>query len=325
MNNIQKKTNEQFLIELGEKHPTLTALDEYVNSRTKIHLRCNVCGYILFVQPLSLYMGHGCANCGGTRKKTHEEFVEELAIKAPHIEVLGTYKGCHTPIEVKCKKCGRISKITPGSLLKHGGCSRCSGIERKTKERFIEEMKIINPYIEIVGDYINNYTPIEYYCKICETTSFAKPHTLLKTGGCNHLKWSRGEEKIAKWLSNNNIEYIKEYSYQDCKDIMPLPFDFYIPKNNILIEYDGEQHYKSVKMWGGDNAFEKRKLHDSIKTKYCLDNKIKLLRIPYWDFDNIDEILNSELKKNNKLIVNSNLLVLSPLRRIILLSLLRVQ
>lgn len=78
---------------------------------------------------------------------------------------------------------------------------------------------------------------------------------------------------------------------------MPLPFDFYIPKNNILIEYDGEQHYKSVKMWGGDNAFEKRKLHDSIKTKYCLDNKIKLLRIPYWDFDNIDEILNSELKK----------------------------
>lgn len=293
---MKRKTNEQFLKELAEKHPTLEALEEYKNGRTKIQIKCNVCGYIWGVRPSSLYMGNGCANCGGTRKKTHEEFLQEVAEKAPKIEVLGRYTGSHNLIEVRCKKCGRISKVSSLSLLRRGGCSRCNGTEKKTHEGFVKEMKQINPNIKIIGTYQNSHTPIEYYCNICKTTSYAQPHTLLKTGGCNHSKWSRGEDRIAKWLDDNNIEYLKEYTFSDCRDVLSLPFDFYIPKSNILIEYDGQQHYKVIDYFGGESAFKKVQLHDFIKTKYCLDNNIKLIRIPYWEFNNIKNILSSELK-----------------------------
>lgn len=298
VNGIRRKTNEQFLKELSEKHPTLTALEEYVNGRTKIHLLCNICGEVMYVQPLSLYMGHGCSNCWGNRKKTQDEFVREMAEKAPNLEVLGKYDGSGKPVEVRCKVCGRIASATPTSLLKHGGCPRCNGTERKEHEVFISEIKKKHPNIEILEKYKNNRTPIKYRCKICDKISYSTPHTLLTSGiRCNHTSGSNGENRIAKYFTDNNITFIKEYSYPDCKDIMPLPFDFYIPKYNILIEYDGQQHYKSVAFFGGKKAFEKRKLHDSIKTNYCLDNDIKLIRIPYWDFNNIEKILSSELRK----------------------------
>lgn len=298
MRNIRRrKTNEQFLKELSEKHPTLEALEEYVTNRQKIHLRCKVCGYILYVQPLSLYSGHGCGNCGGTRKKTHEEFVKIMEEKRPDIEILGEYTGNHDPIKVRCKNCDRIYELTPIALLNRNQCARCYGTERKTHEDFVSEMKNINPDLRIIGTYYNNRSLIEYYCEKCKETHFAQAHSLLTYGGCNHNPKSRGEQKISDWLAQNNISFIKEYSFSDCRDQNALPFDFYLPEHNILIEFDGAQHYKPVDYFGGQDAFEKVQLHDSIKTKYCLDNNIKLIRIPYWDYCNIDIILNSELNK----------------------------
>lgn len=76
-------------------------------------------------------------------------------------------------------------------------------------------------------------------------------------------------------------------------DIRPLPFDFYLPEYNICIEYDGEQHNRSVKHFGGDKAFYTRIKHDNIKNEYCKNNGISLLRIPY--FKNIEEELNNFL------------------------------
>lgn len=95
------------------------------------------------------------------------------------------------------------------------------------------------------------------------------------------------------WLNNNGIHFIREYKIEECKNVRPLPFDFYLPDTNILIEYDGIQHYDK------DNRFysEQLEINDNIKTNYCIDNKIKLIRIPYWDFDNIINILESEIKQ----------------------------
>lgn len=73
-----------------------------------------------------------------------------------------------------------------------------------------------------------------------------------------------------------------------------MPFDFYLPDYNTCIEYDGELHYKAVDYFGGDDALSNTKCRDEIKTQYCKENNIKLIRIPYWEFDNIEEILNRE-------------------------------
>ena len=74
-----------------------------------------------------------------------------------------------------------------------------------------------------------------------------------------------------------------------------LPFDFYLPKYNICIEYDGQQHYKIDCFNNTLLDLMNLRYRDDIKTNYCQQNNIKLIRIPYWDFDNIESILIKEL------------------------------
>lgn len=71
-----------------------------------------------------------------------------------------------------------------------------------------------------------------------------------------------------------------------------LPFDFYIPDYNTLIEFDGEQHFKPIKYFGGLSAFKVRKRRDDIKTEYAKTHNMMLIRIPYYEFNNISDILN---------------------------------
>lgn len=103
--------------------------------------------------------------------------------------------------------------------------------------------------------------------------------------------YSAGERKIKKILDENNIEYKREYSFHDCinpKTNKRLRFDFYLIQDNILIEFDGEQHYKSTGGWNSKEAFKERAIRDAIKNKYTIDNSITLIRIPYWDLDKLD-------------------------------------
>ena len=101
---------------------------------------------------------------------------------------------------------------------------------------------------------------------------------------------------MAKYLDSRNIKYESQYKFNDCKSKTKLPFDFYIPSKNIVIEYDGRQHFEPIDYFGGFNSFVEGKIRDTIKTIYCKENNIKLIRIAYWDFDNIEEILEKELE-----------------------------
>ena len=88
-----------------------------------------------------------------------------------------------------------------------------------------------------------------------------------------------------------------QYKFDDCRSKDKLPFDFYVLSKNIAIEYDGRQHYEIIEWFGGFDSFIEGKIRDTIKTIYCKENNIKLIRIPYWDFDNIEEILDRELEE----------------------------
>ena len=121
---------------------------------------------------------------------------------------------------------------------------------------------------------------------------------LISGNGCPYCKNSKGEMKIINYSKHHNVDYIFQKRFEDCRDIRPLPFDFYIPSYNICIEYDGEQHFMPVRFKGVSEEdsilrFETQKQRDLIKNKYCQDNKIILYRISYKDFDKIEEILNN--------------------------------
>ena len=99
------------------------------------------------------------------------------------------------------------------------------------------------------------------------------------------------------------LKYERQKRFDDCKDINTLPFDFYLNDYNVAIEYDGEQHYMPVN-WNGkmsdeelNRAFELVQFHDKIKTEYCEEQNIQLIRIPYWEKNNIECFLFDNLVK----------------------------
>jgi hypothetical protein len=96
-----------------------------------------------------------------------------------------------------------------------------------------------------------------------------------------------------------NIPYIEQKTFDLCRNPKTntlLRFDFYIPHLNLCIEYDGELHYRSSSIFGGDETLSRIKKNDMIKTNWCLENNIKLIRIPYKKKNKIFKILSLELK-----------------------------
>ena len=176
---------------------------------------------------------------------------------------------------------------------------------RNINKKFVseyEELKEEWDYDKNVGIDINRIThgsmkKVWWKCKKCNNEWKSSINSRAKGCGCPKCKSSWGEKKIDKILSKNNILFETEKTYDDCRDINKLKFDFYLPDYNILIEYDGRQHYANGGYWKvGDDDLEKIQKRDKIKNKYCQDNNIKLIRIPYWDYSNIEEILIRELK-----------------------------
>ena len=115
----------------------------------------------------------------------------------------------------------------------------------------------------------------------------------LQGKGCPVCNESFGERFISLYLERNGFEYEKQKTFDDCIFEDKLKFDFYLPEVNLLIEFDGIQHFEPVDFFGGKREFKKQIKRDEIKNNYCLDNNIHLLRIKY-DSD-IENILNEVL------------------------------
>jgi very-short-patch-repair endonuclease len=115
-----------------------------------------------------------------------------------------------------------------------------------------------------------------------DVNSLISGHT--QSCGCFHK--SLREQYVESILLENNFAYVSQYTFKDCKNVFCLPFDFYLPEYNCCIEYDGEQHFRPVDFFGGEEGFRKRKINDAIKTQYCVDHGIQLIRIPYTTTEN---------------------------------------
>ena len=101
-------------------------------------------------------------------------------------------------------------------------------------------------------------------------------------------KMSKNEEKIVKILLQEKVSFIREKTFQDLKN-GKFRFDFYLPKENIIIEIDGEQHFKQIKKFQKTRQdFLKQQERDRRKNSYCLANNIPLYRVPYWEIENIN-------------------------------------
>ena len=257
---------------------------------------------ILKITYANFKKGRGCIYCSKRARRTDEEYLNDLKNVNKNIQPLEKYVNLKIPILHKCKICNYEWKAKPTNLLHlKEGCPKCSKHRKSlTHNEFLEELEKVNPYIKILDTYVNSVEKVTAKCLKCGNIWKVKPNNLQNGRGCPYCKNSKGEMKVAEILNKNNIKHKKEFIFKDCKCINYLPFDIYLTDYNICIEYDGIQHYEPI-TFGGismEEAIENLKYtqkKDKIKTEYCKNNNIKLLRIPYWDFNKIEERIMSFL------------------------------
>ena len=249
-----------------------------------------------------------CRYCSG-RGKTTDEYKAEVAELHPDIEILGEYYGYDKRIKCRCLVCGtewetRAGQLTSAQRLR--GCPTCGKIiacnkRRYSLEYFKEMMAVTNPHIEVVGEYNNSHSFIQCRCRIHNVEFYSYPCNLLNhMSNCPMCGGGIGvnERRVGRVLEELKIDYIAQYTFPDCKRHRALQFDYFLPKYNILIEYDGEQHFHPVKIFGGEAKFMDQKERDDIKNQYCRENNIPLIRVPYTVKTRLKSYLISQLKQH---------------------------
>ena len=280
---------------------------EYVDNTHVMNFKCE-CGkiYKSYWNEFKTRKRYYCHECTIKYKVHRHDWSDVVSeFKKYGLEICSgqIYKNEKTPLECITKEGYRIFK----SYL-----SLIHGYERTTfsyimnRENYVYNVNnyfLINNInlkcLEVVN-YLKNRHGICTINVQCSCGEIYKTNIAeIKSGrtacvNCSNTK-SRGERKTAEILKELGIKFKAEYKFNDCRADKPLPFDFYLPDYNICIEYNGEQHYKPVKYFGGDKIFKIRLQYDKIKKEYCKKNNIKLIIIPYTEFKNIKNILINEI------------------------------
>lgn len=304
------KTNEKFKQEVfdlvGDEY---IFLEEYKGCTTKILVKHNKkeCNFYEYpVSPNSFLNGSRCPKCSKQYRKNTDDFKKEIYNKfGDEYKLHGEYKNANTKILIE-HKCGYKWNIYPNNVFKLKTCPECKKkvLSNKFQMSYDEVKKFVenvDGYILLSKEYTNNRDYLLIQCPSHHIFKM-KFNNFQQGQRCPECQESKGEKAISHYLYRNDIIFEPQYRIKECRDKLPLPFDFAIFKDkektklNLLIEYDGEQHFRPLRRLNKEKGSEQLKktcLHDLIKTKYCEDNDIKLIRIPYWEFKNIEKIVSS--------------------------------
>lgn len=202
----------------------------------------------------------------------------------------------------ECLKCNRGKTILArAASLKNGNTKSCGCLNDDSHRKNLEN-QIFGNFKIINLNYEKTYSEKRLstgscwnaQCLNCKKIKILKTRELLqgKIPFCDCEKiYSRGEQKIEKYLSILSFTFEKQKTFSELKsnDNVLLRFDFYLLDLNTIIEYQGKQHYEPIDYFGGEESFKKQLENDNLKRRYCKENNIKLIEIPYWDYDIINE------------------------------------
>lgn len=297
--NIKNRFTYEEVLEFVNKNSKSKLLStEYDNANEKLKFKC-LCGNEFYTsfKHFKYSNQRQCKICGykngaKSQSTSHEEFIRIVKEKlGSEYEVLSIYKNNTSNVRMLHKKCGREYEQRGGKIKQGQRCPYCYA----SKKRSVKDVEA--EIMSICGDSLKlyKYNGSESILLECSCGNiFERTITQIrrrKGAFCPKCKCSYGIRVIEKFLADNNILYKREFKFDECKYKNKLPFDFYLPDYNMCIEYDGEQHFRPLKHWGGEDKFQLLKIRDSIKDDFCKKNNIKLLRISYKDNDCIEDIL----------------------------------
>ena len=281
-------------------------LVKYVNSKKKVKIICPIHGE--FLQQLGNHSrGFGCKMCGHKfRSENHPKKLGlEVFIKRCNdvwgglydFSKIKNYVNNSSKVDVICNKHGEFVS-TPRQLLEGSGCYKC-GLERISDSQridypeFIEELRTVwGEKYHVKPEHYESYQSFQVYCKKHDYYWNTNGSNFLKGHGCRHCGFSvsKGENKILTYLKKNKVDFLEQYSFIDMTSKRKLRCDFYLPKLNLVVEYNGRQHYFPVEFFGGKKGLEETQKRDKIKFDYCKKNKINFEIIKY------DESISERLK-----------------------------
>ena len=274
----------------GKKIGKLTVLYRVANkgSRTRWKCLCD-CGNITIVEAGHLNAGDTLScGCNVAPNLIGQRFNQLKVIEKAYI-------GKDRAQYWKCQcDCGNIIYVNTANL-KRGhtnscGCYRISQLQKKicldlTNKKF-GKLTAIKP----TNKRNNSSSSIIWEC-LCDCGNICYyPANELNANryiSCGCAISSKGETIIQQILRENKINFIRQKTFESCKDKQALPFDFFITEKKYLIEFDGRQHFKPIDFFGGDLAFQKCQKHDKIKNQWCKNHNIPLIRIPYTQLNNL--------------------------------------
>ena len=272
----------------------------YIGCDTKVTIICEEHGEFEQI-PNSHKSGNGCPKCVGKGLTTEEvikQFREVHGDKYNYSKV--NYYNKNTKVTIICPEHGEFEQ-SPSNHKQVQGCPKCHPYAKLTTEEAIKQFR------EVHGDKYD-YSKVNYTGCDTKVTIICPEHGEFEQSpsnhkgrsGCPRCTESKGEREIRNLLIDKDIDFNQEHSFDDCKNILPLRFDFYLPEHNVCIEYQGRQHYEPVDFFGGVSGFENQQYLDKIKEGYCIDNNIQLLKIRYdEDVSNfLNEYFNSKCTIN---------------------------
>jgi hypothetical protein len=269
------------------------SLVNYKNNSTKIKIICPKHGEFIQI-PSNHLFNHGCDKCAReylikTKTLTTIDFIK----KAKEIHgnkydySLVNYKNNSTKIKIICPKHGVFEQNPNSHISAKNGCSKCSGKSKITIKSLIGRAKEIhgNKYdYSLISNIKNSTTKVKIICLEHGEFMQTPDAHLNQKQGCPNCRESKGERDIDSFLKKNKILFIKQKTFDTCinpKTGRKLKFDFYLPSHNLCIEFDGQQHFKPIKRFGGEIGYNLTIYRDSIKNAFCKKNEIKLLRIKF--------------------------------------------
>jgi len=304
-----EKVKEFIEIESNSGCKLITLKDEYINASQKIIILCKCekefkTDYNNFVYQNK----RQCNKCSKRTKWTYNMIKNFIEVESDSgcklITKESEYKNTSQKLLILCG-CGKYEFMTSFenfiSKVKHKQyCYKCGRIKWTYEKAKIFVNDTGCELLTQEEDYENGNSWVKIKCNCGNLFTIRFCNFRTGTKQCLECIISKGEKRIKDLLIKYSFPYDLQYTFSDLKGIGGglLKFDSSVfwdedkTKLRMLIEYDGIFHY--IKQYK-DDGFETLQIHDKLKNEYCQNNNINLIRIPYWEFDNIESILIKEL------------------------------
>lgn len=280
----QKKTTEEFILKSKEKHgDKFSYPDEYKGKDLKLKVICKIHGEFNITPKRHLKEDSGgCMKCVGFEFISNEVIDKRLLEYNKKLTRISDFVFHDKLMTWKCERCLHVFERSAAFILgrkKCNNCPKCSPTRKVTNEIIDEQIKLQNLKIIRIDDSLGALKKINWKCLNCFKIFNATPSSILNAAsGCSHCIKSRGEKAVEEILLYNNIDYITQYQIKINGFKRNKRIDFYLPKYNLFIEYNGIQHYEKAHFHNNFD-FQKQIERDQKIREYCIFNKINLLEI----------------------------------------------